>query len=147
MTPTTPTPITLADGKVRHLRYSLGDVKRIKAKFAPLPAAPESATQEEKVRADPFQQIMGRPAEDLLPVVLMLGIVEKEGLTEQILTEELLTGPMIDSALAAFVEAFFGERQTLIFKIARAQQDAALDALTPKPPAPPVPPDPPTIVQ
>lgn len=147
--PTTPTPITLADGKVRHLRYSLGDVKRIKQQFAKLPVAPSSAPQEEQFRTSPFAQIMGHQPEDLLPVVLMMGIVEKEGLTEQVLLEELLTGPMIDSAQIAFVQAFFGERQTRFIAVVRAREDAALTAITPKPQSPelPTPPDPPTIVQ
>jgi hypothetical protein len=100
--PTTPTPITLADGKVRHLRYSLGSVKRIKTQFGKT-----------------FMEILSNPPEEFLPVVIMMGLVEKEeNLTEESLLEELLTGPMIEYGQLCFVEAFFG-----------AQQRHAIDAL------------------
>jgi len=93
--PTTPTPITLADGKVRHLRYSLGSVKRIKAQFGKT-----------------FTEILSNPPEEFLPVVILMGLVEKdENLTEESLLEDLLTGPMIEYGQLCFVEAFFGVQQ------------------------------------
>jgi hypothetical protein len=102
--PTTPTPIILADGKERHLRYSLSAVKRIKAKFGKT-----------------FTDILAHPPEEFLPEVLMEGLTEKEGLTEAVLMDDLLTGPMIEYAQLCFVEAFFGvqQRQTIDALLAR----------------------------
>lgn len=105
--PTTPTPITLADGTVRHLRYSLAAVKRIKAKFGKT-----------------FTDILANPPEEFLPEVLLDGLVEKEGLTEAVLMDDLLTGPMIEYAQLCFVEAFFGvqQRQTIDALLARNRE-------------------------
>ncbi len=114
--PTEPTPITLADGVVRHLRYSLGAVKRIKAKLG-----------KEAV------EILKIPGEELLPYVLMEGLIEKEGLTEQRISDELLTGPMIDYATFAFIEAFFGQRAKSAFEALYQNQDAILAKLAPPP--------------
>lgn len=110
--PTEPTPITLADGVVRHLRYSLGAVKRIKAKLG-----------------KDAMEILKIPGEELLPYVLMEGLVEKEGLTEQRISDELLTGPMIDYATLCFVEAFFGQRAKSAFELLYRNQDAILAKL------------------
>lgn len=86
--------LVLADGIERHLRYSLSAVKRIKQQFG--------NTAEEMLQKTPI--------EDFLPKVLMEGIVEKEGLTEQVLCDDLITGPMTDECFIVFVQAFFGKR-------------------------------------
>ncbi len=109
--PTTPVPIILADGKERHLRYSLGAVKRIKAKFG-----------------STFTDILSKPPEDFLPEVLMIGIVDKEGLTEDVLLDDLLTGPMIEYAQLCFVEAFFGVQQRHTIDALLARNRTALEA-------------------
>ena len=88
------TPITLADGKERQLRYSLGSVKRVKEKFGKT-----------------FTDILNHPPEEFIPFVLMEGLVDKTGITEESIMEDLVTGPMIESVQLSFVEAFFGEQQ------------------------------------
>jgi len=116
---TDPTPITLADGVERHLRYSLSAVKRIKAKLG-----------------KDAMEILQIPGEDLLPYVLMEGLIEKEGLTEQRIADELLTGPMIDYATFCFVEAFFGQRAKSAFELLYQNQDAILAKLAKPAPGP-----------
>ena len=126
--PTTPTSIILADGKERHLRYSLGAVKRIKEKFGKT-----------------FTEILGHPPEDFLPTVLLAGIINKEeGLTEEKLLEDLLTGPMIEYAQLCFVEAFFGVQQRHAIDALLAKNREVLQKAigTPTATAPPPPPDP-----
>ncbi len=121
--PTEPTPITLADGKERHLRYSLGAVKRIKAKFG------KDALEVLKV-----------PPEDLLPVVLMEGLIEKDGITEARLIDDenpLVTGPMVDYVTLQFIEAFFGQRAKSAFELVYRNQDAILAKLAMPEPAKP----------
>ncbi len=116
----TPTPITLDDQKQRHLRYSLGAVKRIKTKWGKT-----------------FTEILGHPPEDFLPEVLMEGLVEKEGLTEQILLDELLTGPMIEYAQLQFIEAFFGQQQKrAVVMLLERNQAAISKAIDPPAPEP-----------
>ena len=131
--PTEPTPVTFANGKVYHLRYSLGAVKRIKAKFGKT-----------------FAEILGHPPEDFLPMALMEGIVEKEpGLTEEVMLEDLLTGPMIEYAQLCFVEAFFGVQQRHAIDALLAKNREVLQkaiGATATVAAPPVP-EPPPIVQ
>ncbi len=117
--PTEPTPIKLADGVMRHLRYSLGAVKRIKAKLG-----------------KDAMEILKIPGEELLPYVLMEGLIEKEGLTEQRITDELLTGPMIDYATFCFVEAFFGQRAKSAFELLLQNQEAILAKLAKPEPKP-----------
>ncbi len=121
--PTEPTPITLADGKVRHLRYSLGAVKRIKAKFG----------------KDAIE-VLKTPPEDLLPFVLMQGLIEKDGITEERFLEDekpLVTGPMIDYVTLQFVEAFFGQRAKSAFELVYRNQEALLAKLASPEPAKP----------
>ncbi len=128
--PTSNTPIVLADGKERHLRYSLGAVKRIKAKFGKT-----------------FTDILGNPPEDFLPEVLMIGLVEKEGLTEDVLLDELLTGPMIEMAQLCFVEAFFGVQQRHTIDALLARNRGELEKAIGANPLPPtdLPPHPPIV--
>jgi len=120
--PTEPTPIKLADGQERHLRYSLGAVKRIKAKFGKEPL-----------------EVLKTPAEELLPYVLMEGLIEKDGITEQRLLEDekpLITGPMIDYVTFCFVEAFFGQRAKSALELFYQNQDAILARLAKPEPTP-----------
>jgi hypothetical protein len=124
MFPSSPTAITLADGKPRHLRYSLGAVKRIKEKWGKT-----------------FDEIVKHPAEELLPAVLMEGLVEKEGITETVILEELLTGPMIDDVMLIFIRAFFGVRQAEVVEqidqtrraLLKTAVEASLKATAPEP--------------
>ncbi len=120
--PTEPTKITLSDGKERHLRYSLGAMKRIKAKFG-----------------KDALEILKTPPEDLLPFVLMEGLVEKDGITEARLLEDenpLVTGPMVDYVTLQFVEAFFGQRAKSAFELVYRNQEAILAKLATPDPAP-----------
>lgn len=87
------TPIKLADGVVRHLRYTFGAKKRIHDAFG----------------SEALDIIKTSP-EKLLPRVLMEGLVEREGLTEELLNEELLTAPMADYVTECFIQAFFVPR-------------------------------------
>ncbi len=120
--PTEPIPITLADGQERHLRYSLGAVKRIKAKFGKEPL-----------------DVLQTPPEDLLPFALMQGLIEKDGLTEERFMEDenpLITGPMLDYVTFCFVEAFFGQRAKSALEAFHQNQDAILAKLVKPGPAP-----------
>ncbi len=121
--PIEPTKIVLADGKERHLRYSLGAVKRIKAKFGKEP-----------------MEVLKTPPEDLLPCVLVEGLVEKEGITEARLMADddpLITGPMLDYVTFCFIEAFFGQRAKSAFELIHRKQEEILAKLamptTPEP--------------
>lgn len=118
--PTTPTPITLADNKERHLRYSLGAVKRIKEKWG-----------------KNFTDIMGHPPEEFLPPVLMEGLIEKEGLTEEVILNDLITGPMLEYVQLCFVEAFFGQQsKRAIMALLEKNQSALAKATAPEAVAP-----------
>lgn len=85
--------VTFADGSTRHLRYTLGARKRITDKFGSEPA-----------------EILKTRSEELLPCVLMEGIVEREGLTEETVMETLVDAPMVDYVTMQFIEAFFAPR-------------------------------------
>jgi len=128
--PTSNVSITLADGKERYLRFSLGAVKRIKDKFG-----------------KDFTEILAHPPEVLLPTVLMEGLVDKEGLTEQVLLDEMLTGPMIEYVQLCFVESFFGDRQRRTVEALLAKSREALESSLKPAPVPPtdLPPHPPIV--
>jgi hypothetical protein len=145
-----PVPITLADGVTRHLQYSFGDVRRIKAKFAPKPEAPAGATAAEQFAASAFAQILAHPPEEVLPELLMMGFVEKEGLTQQLLEDKLLLGPMIEYAQLQFTEAFFGDRPKRLLEGVIAGREKMVKALNPEKAATPELPaisDPTTVLQ
>lgn len=153
-----PVPITLADGVLRHLSYSLGDVRRIKAKYVtkPTEVSPD-ATAQEKLAASAFGQILDHPAEEIMPDLIFTGLVEKEGLTEEILQNKLLTGPMIEYAQVKFTEAFFGDQQRRWLEAVHGSNEITLkevesklaakakSAEVPGPATPPM--DPTTILQ
>ena len=91
--------VTLADGITRHLRYSLGARKRICEKFGAEPA-----------------KLLAVPVEDLVPTILMEGLVEREGITIERLMEDGPEGPalvnsqMTDEVVLQFIDAFFVPR-------------------------------------
>lgn len=85
-------PITFSDGIERHLRYTLGDVKRIKQKWG----------------AD-FKTMFEHPQEEMMPAVLWVGLIEKTDLTEEGLSELISIGS-VEYYQLCFVEAFFGKK-------------------------------------
>lgn len=112
--PTTPVQFELA-GKTRQLRYSLGAVKAIKEKYG-----------------KDFQEIMKHPPETMLPDVLLMGAVDKEGLTLEVIEQDL-TGPDIERAQMAFIEAFFGQRLAAALKAMLEKQNQIIEqAMTEK---------------
>lgn len=110
--PTEGTPITLADGSVRHLRFSLGAVKRIKAQFGKT-----------------WQEILAHPPEELLPPVLMEGLIERDGLTEESV-ENLLTGPMLEDAVLTFAKSFFGPRDQAVIDLIESKRSELMAKAT-----------------
>ena len=90
--------ITLADGVKRHLRFSLGARKRICEKFGKEPTA-----------------LLSAPPEELIPFVLMEGIVERDGISIESLMEgsadgtarSLIDARMTDEVLLKFIDSFF----------------------------------------
>ncbi len=107
-----PVPITLKDGKERFLEYSLGTCRRIRAKYITKPEkTPDGASQAEQIAASALGQILEHDASQILPELIYEGLTDKEGLTPEKIGDELLTGPMIEDAQLAFVEAFFGSRE------------------------------------
>lgn len=123
-------PITLADGVLRHLQYSLGDVRRIKAKYMTKPTkVADNATVQDQISATPLGQLLEHSAEEILPELIMIGVVEKEGLTEQILSDKLLTGPMIEYVQTQFIEAFFGGRERRWLEAILGGKDAAVERM------------------
>ncbi len=120
--------VTLADGSTRHLRYTLGARKRI----------------EEKLGKEP-KDIMGTAPEILVPIILMEGLVEREGLTEESIMETLVTSNMTDYIAGQFIESFFVPRVAQFWSgvMSRLEQNnakalavalAAMDEkMTPKP--------------
>lgn len=116
--------VTLADGQDRTLCYPLAALKRIKQKFAEqYPVAPEAASN---FLQHPVMQALAGSPEDAIPVLLMEGIVEKEGLTEALIAEKLVEGPMLDGLALKVIEAFFGPRQSAMLQNVREMQDATL---------------------
>jgi len=144
MKPTTPVEIVLADEQTRHLRFSLGAVKRIKAKYAAAPQETESKDNYAMVIQGRILGAIGERPEETLPYLLMEGLVEKEGLTEQKILDDLITGPMLDYVSLCVVEAFFGQRlaQRLRDKtriedaVVQQMIDRALETVKPKPAQP-----------
>jgi hypothetical protein len=90
--PTDAVAINLGDGKPRHLRYSLGSLRRLKAKFGAtlLSAATLNALDEDK-----------------LTDLLFEGLVEKEDLTLEAMAD-LIDARRIPDLVRAFSEAFSG---------------------------------------
>lgn len=120
--PTKPVSIVLADGAERRLRFGLGAVKAIKEKFAA--QYPPDAQVKDAVAQSPVLKALGDSPETALPYMLMLGLVEKEGLTEQKIADELLSGDMIEYASMQVIESFFGRRIADVMREAQTVQDA-----------------------
>ena len=129
--PTSPVTITLADNKERRLRYSLGAVKRIKAKYANAPGpseTPEANQNPSMIVQGKILGAIGSNPEEALPYLLMEGFTEKEGLTEEVILD-MLTGPEIEAVSLKVIEAFFGQRLAKRLREQADLEDAALDRL------------------
>lgn len=116
--------VTLADGSERSLCYSLAALKRIKQRFAA--EHPPKEGESENFLQHPVMQALAKASEEAIPYLLMEGIVEKEGLTEARIAEELVEGPMLDSLALKVIEAFFGQRQAAMLQGVREMQEAAV---------------------
>ena len=116
--------VTLADGQDRTLCYPLAALKRLKQKFAEEFPPKEGAT--DNFLQHPVMRALAAAPEDAIPVLLMEGIVEKEGLTEALIAEKLVEGPMLDGLALKVIEAFFGQRQAAILQNVREMQDATV---------------------
>ena len=111
--PTNPVAVVLADGVERHLRYPLSVVKIIKEKYASMPPLPDpTATAETRGLALQAKIVghLGTSPEESLPYFLMQGLIEKEGLTEQVIAETMIDGPMVEYVVLCVIESFFGPR-------------------------------------
>lgn len=95
MFPTTPVPITLADGKPRGLRYTLATLRALKEKYG------DSFL---KAPAVLFQ----RQVETEIPDIVLAGLVPNDGLDAGMVAE-LIDGPAIEGVLYALVEAIYGK--------------------------------------
>ena len=117
--------VTFADGSTRHLRYTLGARKRITEKFGTEP-----------------MDILKQPPEQLLPFVLMEGVVERDGISEEAILENLVTAPMTDYITLQFIESFFAPRvaQNLkrVIEALQKKGDDALAIIEKKTEAPPL---------
>src|SRR5690349_11242411 len=119
--PTKAVSVVLADGIERHLRFGLGAVKAIKEKYAAqYPAQPEV---KDAVAQSPVLKALGESPETALPYVLMLGLVEKDGLNEEVLMN-LVTGDIIEYVQMQVIESFFGQRIANVMREAQNLQDA-----------------------
>jgi hypothetical protein len=92
LTPTDSVAIDLGDGTTRHLRYSLGSMRRLKKKFG------ATMLSAETLRA---------LDEDKLADLLFEGLVEKEGLTLDDMAD-LIDARRIKDLVEAFSLAFSG---------------------------------------
>lgn len=90
--PTDSVSITLADGKERQLRYSVGSMRRLRKKYGA-----SLMKQETLLSLD----------EETLPDLILEGLVEKDGLTVDDVAELMDTRRM-KQIMEAFQEAFVG---------------------------------------
>lgn len=91
LTPTDSVEIDLGDGKPRHLRYSLGSMRRLKKKFGSMMSAETLATLDEDKLAD----------------LLYEGLVEKEGLSVDDMAD-LIDARRLKELVEGFSQAFSG---------------------------------------
>ncbi len=92
LTPTESVEVDLGDGKLRHLRYSLGSMRRLKKKFG------KTLMSSETLRS---------LDEDTLSDLLYEGLVEKEGLSVDDMAD-LIDARRIKDLVEAFSLAFSG---------------------------------------
>lgn len=92
LTPTDPVEIDLGDGKIRHLRYSLGSMRRLKKKFGTT-----------LLSADTLRSL----DEDRLADLIFEGLVEKEGLDIEAMAD-LIDARRLADIINAFSAAFSG---------------------------------------
>jgi hypothetical protein len=92
LTPTEPVEIDLGDGKVRHLRYSLGSMRRLKKQFGKTLMAAETLMSLD---------------EDRLADLIHEGLVEKDGLSVDDMAD-MIDSRRIKDLVEAFSLAFAG---------------------------------------
>jgi hypothetical protein len=90
--PTDPVEIDLGDGVTRHLRYSLGSMRRLKKKFGTSMLSPEA--------------LLGLD-EDKLADLIHEGIIEKDGLPLEAMTD-LIDTRRLKQIIESFSLAFSG---------------------------------------
>lgn len=86
-----PVEIVLRDGVTRQLLYTNGSFKRLRARF----------------KLEKFGDIMQKESIDSLPALIFEGLVEKAGLTEEMI-DDLIAAPSIAEYVALVAQAISG---------------------------------------
>jgi hypothetical protein len=94
-TPTDSVELDLGDGKIRHLRYSLGSMRRLKKKFGKTLIAPDTLMAMD---------------EDTIPELIFEGLVDREGIATSDELADLIDTRRLKELLEVFFAAFAGSK-------------------------------------
>jgi hypothetical protein len=94
-TPTDSVELDLGDGKLRHLRYSLGSMRRLKKKFGKTLLSPDTLMAMD---------------EDTIPELIFEGLQDRDGLATSDDVADLIDTRRLKEILEAFFVAFAGSK-------------------------------------
>ena len=99
-------------GKSRELRFNFAQTKKLKEQF----------------QFSSYEDLIKQMPESYLPTALFEGATDKDGLSPDIIAEDL-TGPQIDEALIQFCTAFFPPRVARLLTVVEENREQLVSKL------------------